>query len=130
VVLIAFLLGLVPMWVTSRQTARQLTLTSASLRAAELHNLIGDAAVDARRGDYEPARQEISKFFTDLHAELGRSDSAYTEQQRARLEPLLADRDDLVTLLARSDAASGGRLADLHAAFRQALAAEAVIPAK
>ncbi len=120
-----FLIGFLPMWLKSRETSHQLDVSNAALRSAELHSLLGDAAIDARRGDYEPARQEISKFFTELRTELDRGDdSAFTKSQRERLEALLVGRDDLVTLLARSDVASGGRLADLHAGFRQALAAE------
>jgi hypothetical protein len=124
-VVAAFLVGFLPMWLKDRETSHRLAAADASVRSVELHALIGDAAIDARRGDYEPARQEISKFFTDLRSELDRGDdSAFTKAQRERLEALLVGRDDLVTLLARSDAASGGRLADLHAGFRQALAAE------
>jgi hypothetical protein len=80
------------------------------------------AAVDARRGDYEPARQAVSRFFTSLRAEIDKGDTSYfTQSQRAGAQALFAGRDEVITLLARSDPASADRLSDLYVAYRKAL---------
>jgi hypothetical protein len=76
--------------------------------------------IDARRGDYEPARQALSRFFTSLRAETDKADgSNLTEAQRTSLQPLFAGRDELITLLARNDPAAADRLSDLFLAYRK-----------
>jgi hypothetical protein len=83
---------------------------------------LGSAAVDARRADYEPARVEASAFFTAARFEVDQRDkSALTQQQRDGLAPLLAPRDELITLLARSDPASADKLASLYGSVRKVL---------
>jgi acyl-CoA synthetase (AMP-forming)/AMP-acid ligase II len=115
----AFLLGLVPMWLTSRDRARELTHATQQLRAAHLQNLLASAALDARRGDYELARQSASRFFTEARAEADRgSDSAFPPDQVQQLERLFRERDEVITLLARSDPAAAERLSDLFVSFR------------
>ena len=120
VLLAVFLLGLVPMWLTARERAKELGAAQTVLRVSRLQNTLANAAVDARRGEYEPARQSASEFFTNLREEIERGqNSAFTAAQQENLRPLLAGRDDTITLLARGDAASGERLAELYATFRQ-----------
>ena len=122
VLLAAFLLGLIPMWLTARERAKELNAAQASLRASSLQNALANAALDARRGDYEPARQTTSDFFTSLREEIERgNDSAFTPAQQESMRALLANRDDAITVLARSDPASLERLAELHANFRRAV---------
>jgi hypothetical protein len=89
-----------------------------------LQNSLANAAIDARRGEYEPARQAASDFFTNLGAEVvpqGR-DSVFNEGQRGALRTMFDTRDDTITLLARSDPASADRLVDLYTKYRQAIA--------
>ena len=118
-----FLIGLVPMWLKSRTAARERDAAQASLRVSNLQNSLANAAIDARRGEYEPARQAASDFFTNLTFEIARgSDSAFNESQRNTLGSLFAARDDTITLLARSDPASTDRLVDLYTKYRQAIA--------
>ena len=82
--------------------------------------------MDARRGDYEPARQATSEFFTKLRTEVDRGgDTVITEAQRSNLTSVFATRDDTITLLARSDPASADRLMDLYNKYRQVLVAPA-----
>jgi len=121
VLLIVFLAGLVPMWLTSRTNARERDAAQASLRISTLQNTVASAAIDARRGDYEPARQAASDFFTNLGREISRGrDSAFSEAQRDVLRSMFETRDDTITLLARSDPASAERLVDLYTKYRQA----------
>ena len=122
ILLVAFLLGLVPMWLTARERGRERVATQTTLRVSRLQNRLAKAAVDSRRGEYEPTRQSASEFYTNLRGEieLGK-DSAFTAAQRETLRSLLDNRDDMITLLARSDAASGERLAEVYAVFRHAV---------
>jgi hypothetical protein len=122
VLLGAFLLGLVPMWLTVRERGRELKTVRATLQASALQNTLASAAIDARQGRYEPARQAASDFFTNLRTEIdsGR-DSIFTEAQKNALRPILDTRDDTITLLARGDPASGDRLTELYNTYRQAI---------
>lgn len=121
VLLVAFLLGFVPMWLKYRGVANQLAESERQLTLSRMQGNLASAVIDARRGEYEPARQSVSQFFTSLRSEIDKgSASAFTEAQRAGLQPLFAGRDDLITLLARGDPASADRLSDLYAAYRKA----------
>lgn len=51
VLLAAFLLGLVPMWLTARERAKELGAAQTVLRVSRLQNRLANAAVDARRGN-------------------------------------------------------------------------------
>ncbi len=123
VLLAAFLLGLVPMWMSARTRARERDEAQAALRISALQNALASATIDARQGRYEPARQAASDFFTNLSAEMARGpDSVFNETQRNILRSMFASRDDTITLLARSDPASADRLVDLYTRYRQATA--------
>lgn len=120
--LIAFLIGFVPMWLKARGYASEMAIARRELSLARLQNTLASATIDARRGDYEPARQAASSFFTSLRAEVDRAtDSAFTDSQRQNIQPLFAGRDEVITLLARSDPASADRLADLYASYRKVM---------
>jgi hypothetical protein len=120
VLLIVFLLGLVPMWLKARAANNSLAEAEHQLILAKMQNNIGSAVIDARKGDYEPARQAASQFFTSLSAEVDKADgSNFTQAQRQGIQPLLAGRDEVITLLARSDPASADRLTDLYVAYRK-----------
>jgi len=122
VLLIVFLLGFVPMWLKARSATNSLAETEHQLILAKMQNNIASAVIDTRRGDYEPARQAASQFFTSLRAELDKADgSALTQAQRQGIQPLFAGRDEVITLLARSDPASADRLTDLYLAYRKVM---------
>lgn len=119
-----FLLGLVPMWLAARGRANERDLAQRSLRLSQMQLRLASAAIEARRGEYEPARREASDFFTELRAETDRTqDRALTTEQTARARELLAARDDVITLLARNDPASADRLTGIYVAYRNALGA-------
>lgn len=117
VLLVVFLLGLVPMWLKSRAAANSLAETERQLVLCKTQSDLASAVIDARRGDYEPARQALSRFFTSLSVD----SSNYTDAQRNSLQPILAGRDELITLLARNDPASADKLSDLFVAYRKAM---------
>ena len=123
ILVVGFLLGLVPMWLTARQRGKELEVTRAELQRSQMRSALSGAAVDARRGDYEPARKAMSDFFTTLSSELDRGEeSALDQTQRDKVRPLLAQRDEIITLLARSDPAAADRLSDLDSSYRKATA--------
>ncbi|MDI1241451.1 MAG: hypothetical protein PSX80_05970 [bacterium] len=109
-----FLLGFVPMWLSARSTANERDTAQVNLRLSVLQNNLATAALNARRGEYEQSRQQASSFFTELRSEAEREQSAFTPQQQIALKPILADRDEAITLLARNDPASTERLSDLY----------------
>jgi len=118
--LVAFLLGFVPMWWQSRECSGSLSEAEHQLSLARLQNALASAVIDARRGDYEPARQAASNFFTSLRAETDRGDaSALSPAQREGVLPLFTRRDEIITLLARSDPVSAERLSDLYVSYRK-----------
>jgi hypothetical protein len=122
VLLAAFLLGLVPMWLKARQCAVSLAEADRQLFLVRMQHNLASAAIDARRGEYEPARQAASQFFTSVRAEIDEGDASdLTQAQRQGVAPLLASRDELITLLARSDPASADRLSELYVKYRAAL---------
>ena len=122
VLLLVFLLGLVPMWLKARTSANSLIEAEHQLTLVRMQNDLSSAAIDARRGDYEPARQAASQFFTSLSAEVDKGDaSTLTRAQREGAGPLFTLRDEIITLLARSDPASADRLSDLYVAYRKVI---------
>lgn len=115
VLLVVFLLGFIPMWLRARTATTSLAETERQLVLSKTQSDLASAVIDARRGDYELARQAVSRFFTSLST----GTSNYTEAQRNSMQPLLAGRDELITLLARNDPASADRLSDLFVAYRK-----------
>ena len=123
VLLGVFLLGLIPMWLVARGRAADRDAAQRDLRLCRLENNLLSAAVDARRGEYERARVAGSNFFTSLHEQVDQitRPSDLKVEQRESLRPLLNQRDDLITLLARSDPASADRLAELYVSYRKGM---------
>ena len=118
--LVVFLLGFAPMWLKARHCAGSLVEADHQLTLAGMQNNLASAVIDARRGDYEPARKAASQFFSSVRTEIDKGDaSTFTPAQRQGLQPLLAGRDEVITLLARSDPASADRLSDLYVAYRK-----------
>lgn len=115
-----FLLGFLPTWVKSLETSRNLVEAGHALSLTRMQNSLASAVIDVQRGDYAPALESASSFFTALRAEadLGKA-SALSPAQIASVQPLFAQRDVIITLLARNDPAAGARLSDLYAAYRQ-----------
>ena len=116
--LVAFLLGFVPVWLKSRESSGSLSEAERQSSLAKMQNSLGCAAINARRGDYETARQAASDFFTFLRAEMSKDvDSALSQAQEDGAQLLLAQRDQIITLLARGDAASADLLSDAYVAY-------------
>jgi hypothetical protein len=110
------------MWMKAREVASQRDAAQRELHLSQMQGTLAAAAIDARRGEYEPARQTASEFFTTLRGQIDAGgDSALTLPQREASAPLLARRDEVITLLARGDPAAAEQLSDLYVAYRKAL---------
>lgn len=121
ILVVGFLVGLLPMWLRAHNIAKDWEKTKVELRRSQMQGALSAAALDARRGEYEPARKAMSDFFTTLSSELDRvEDPALDQTQKDAVRPLLGQRDELITLLARSDPAAADRLSNLDAAYRKA----------
>lgn len=118
--LVGFLLAFVPMWLSARESATRLSVVEHELFITGMNHTLASAAIVARLGHYEPARQAASRFYSSLQTEVDRGRaSVLTQEQRQAMQPLLAQRDEIITLLARSDPAGAERLSDLYVAYRR-----------
>ena len=120
VVFAAFILGFAPMWLIARTRAGERDAAQQTLRVKEIENNLAVAAIHARRGEYEDARVAASAFYTNLQSELERPDSGFSVTSRRSLQGVLTQRDEIITLLARGDAAAAERLATTFIAYRRA----------
>jgi hypothetical protein len=108
------------MWLKYRECSASLSEAEQQLSLARRQNTVASAVVDARRGDYEPARQAGSDFFTSLRTETDRgNESVLSQAQRERVQALFNQRDEIITLLARGDPAALDRLSDLYVSYRE-----------
>ncbi len=120
-----FLIGAAPMWMRARENAVQRDSAQRQLQLSELQNTLSSAVIDARRGEYELSRQTTSDFFSELRKRIDAplDQKILSQSQRNALLPLLEGRDDLITLLARSDPAAADRLTNLYVNYRNAMRA-------
>lgn len=122
VLVVGFLLGFVPTWLMFRQCSGSLAAAERQLNPVRIENALASAVIGAQRGDYGAAHQAASNFFTLLRAETDRGDaSALSPAQREGVQPLFAQQDEIITLLARSNSASAGRLSDLYVSYRETM---------
>src|SRR5574338_367316 len=116
-----FLLGLIPMALRARQYAEERETAQHEVRLTKMETQLAAAVINAERGEYEPARQTASDFFTSLRSQIDRgTGSDLSSFQRDRLKAVLSQRDDIITLLARSDPAAVSRLSDIYVTYQKA----------
>jgi hypothetical protein len=117
-----FFLGLIPMALRARQYAEEREAAQHEVRLKQMETQLAAAVINADRGEYEPARQTASDFFALLRSQIDRgSNSDLSSLQRDRLKALLSQRDDVITLLARSDPAAVNHLSDIYVSYQKAL---------
>lgn len=122
VVIIAFLVGFVPMMVQKWKVQDELTSTQKQLRRSEIKGLLTTAIVEAKRGEYEQARQNASSFFTRLDVEQKAEEDArfLKAEEVSKLGAIFTERDAIITMLAQRDPASVERLTNIYSAFMEA----------
>ena len=115
-----FLLGFLPMWFKATRAVEQRDAAQRAVRLAQLQNTLAAAVIDVQQGEYEPARQLTSDFYTNLRRQIdGDKGTLFTAAQREGLSSLLAERDELITLLARSDPAVTDRLVNVYSTYNK-----------
>jgi len=115
-----FLLGFAPLWYTVTPAIEQRDAAQRVVRLAQLKNTLADAVIDVQRGQYEPARQLTSDFYTNLRRQVDSDDaSVFSPGQRQGVRSLLAERDELLSLLARSDPAAAERLLNVYSTYKK-----------
>ncbi len=118
-ILIIFLVGFIPMWMRANNYAAQNEVTQKALTRLTIANLIATAIVDAKRGEYESARQKTSNFYTRLDTETEKGEtSAYPSAENEKFKSVFKDRDAIITMLAQRDPASVERLTDIYMIYR------------
>ncbi len=116
-----FLLGFVPIWFTANRAIEQRDAAQREVRLMQFESTLGGAMIDVQRSEYERARQTMSDFYTSLRGQIDAGPtSAFNPAQREQLRPLLAERDEIITLLARSDPSAADRLLAIYSSYRSA----------
>jgi hypothetical protein len=107
------------MWLSTGWAIEQRDAAQRGVRLAQLENTLAAAMIDVQRGNYEPARQLTSDFYTDLRRQVDDDDGLFNPSQREALKSLLAERDELITLLARSDPSATDRLFAVYSTYNK-----------
>jgi len=117
-----FLMGLIPMALRARQYAEEREVAQHEVRIKQMETQLAATVINADRGEYEPARQTASDFFTSLRNQIDRGPkSDLSSFQQDRLKILLSQRDEVIMLLARSDPAAVNRLSDIYVTYQKAM---------
>jgi hypothetical protein len=115
-----FLLGFLPMWFKASRAVEQRDAAQRAVRLAQLQNTLAAAVINVQQGEYEPARQLASDFYTTLRRQVDTDNaSLFSNAQREGLRSLLVERDELITLLARSDPAATDRLVNVYSTYNK-----------
>jgi hypothetical protein len=117
---VGLLIGVLPLAVRLIQTQRERDALQQQLQVARLEMNLASAALMARHGDYTAARDAASQFFSDARRAVDGGDDRLSAAQRTNLQTALAERDALITLLARGDPAGAERSTAMYVAHRGA----------
>ena len=118
--LAGLLLGLIPTGIQLLQARGERNDLEQRLSVANLEMNLASAALMARHGDYTAARDAASRFFNDARQAIDAGDEMLAPAQATFLQTALADRDALITLLARGDPAGAERATTMYVAHRAA----------
>jgi hypothetical protein len=119
-----FIAGLSIPYARAVRLDARLERTVRALTLARVENTLATAALEARRGRYESARQLASDFFTRLQG----AGVDLPAEARDEMRAVLTHRDTTITLLSRGAATSADLLDRLIAAYRSILRAADAAP--
>jgi hypothetical protein len=128
IALVAFLLGFLPQWSRGNGLRDRLHASQHDLRMSRVEGQIGAALTESLRSNYERARQLMTEVYSTLQAEA----PGLQGTQRREVDAILAQRDEIVTLLARAAPESSQRVMLLYTRYHNAFsprAAPATTPA-
>ncbi|MEN8376210.1 MAG: hypothetical protein ABFS34_12245 [Gemmatimonadota bacterium] len=113
--LLVFVLGLgigfVPQWLKARGLSDDLGVARHELEVSRLQSTLGAALAEAERGNHERARQLTSAFYVGAD-EI--EEVIVDDAQRDVIAGLLAERDEVITLLSRAAPEARGRLGVMY----------------
>jgi hypothetical protein len=112
--LLAFLAGFLPQWSRARALEGELERTRFELALSRLEGRLGAALAEAQRSNYERARQLMTGVFSELQE---RTVFIEPPARRGELEAVLAERDEIITLLSRADPEATQRLNLIYTRF-------------
>ena len=119
---LAFLAGFLPTWSLAGRHAAERDSARRALRLVQLEALVAAGTVDARRGQYDWARQSIHHWFIALRYELEQgSNSCLSTAQRIALGPLLNRQEELMRALGRGEPSSVGSITAVYLTCRDTL---------
>jgi len=118
--LLGFLLGFLPQWSRANGLRDSLEDARLQLRTAQIENRIGAALAESLRSNYERSRQVMTTVFSDLQAVREQVSPA----QQKEVDAVLAQRDEIVTLLARAAPESSQRLMLIHTRYHNAFSGD------
>ena len=113
-VVVAFLVGWLPQRSRANALREQLDQTRGELKLARLEGRLGAALSESLRSNYERSRQLMADFFSELQGTVGQVEDA---RERQALEGILAQRDEIITLLSRAQPESTQRLMILYTTY-------------
>ena len=128
IAIVAFLVGFLPQWSRANALRDRLDTTQQELRMARVEGQIGAALTEALRSNYERARQ----LMTEVYATLQSAAPGLEGTRRREVDAILAQRDEIVTLLARAAPESSQRVMLIYTRYHDAFhprAAPATTPA-
>lgn len=117
--LIAFLVGLLPGTIVAWQQHSASKNSQRDVAVYQIRDRSGMSAMYARRGDYDRARTLASSMFRSMRERVDAKEG--DEASLQHLRKILAERDDIITLLARNDPAGADRLLSIQQQLVQAL---------
>lgn len=115
---VAFSAGFFPQRTRARTLAAELEATRRDLHFARMEGVLGAALAESLRSNYERSRQLMAGFFTELQASAGDVDDPV---RRRELDAILAQRDEIITLLSRAEPESTQRLMLLYTRYFAAM---------
>lgn len=125
IALAAFLLGFLPQWSRANGLRDRLQTTRHDLRMSRVEGQIGAAMAEAQRSNYEQARQRMTAVYRELQSAAPSLEGA----QRREADAILAQRDEIITLLARAAPESRERVMLIYTRYHNAFHPAAITPA-
>jgi hypothetical protein len=113
-----FMLGYVPSCIDARSVRDQNAKLHLQLELSELRGRLGMISYEANRNNYGSASQLSTDFFDGLRSALDKTTDA---RMKDKLRAVLDRRDQITTDLAQVNPVVKEKLADMYAAFSQAI---------
>ncbi|WP_373058684.1 hypothetical protein [Gemmatimonas sp.] len=116
--LLGLVAGVLLQYAQLDRARRQVADTSAALQAARLEATLSAAVIEAQSGRFEVARRHASDFYTGLQRRLL---PVLNGAPQGDVRTMLAERDSIITSLARNDPASPGTLTGVLERLRETI---------